>query len=545
MATGKSVVKLPEPSGLDRFFLKWTPRYGKRRMQGVVRSYIWTRWGGGYDAGSSRPKEFQEWEPDVDSAISALHPALYDIRARARDVCRNNPLAAGAMDSACRSVIGTGLRVRPMIDHEFLDVDEEAADEWNKQARRCFELWATPEGGCDISMNRSFEELQSLVFRGLFEGGDVLVLDRFLSGRESPYSSCVQTIEAEQVSNPENDADSEELAGGVEVEMDTGIVRAYHVSSEHPGHMNQAPRWFRLPAYNEHGQRVARLVYRPHRIGERRGVPWLAAVLKSMKQLDRFTNAELQAAVVSSFFTAFIFSEGGGMEDDPLGMGIEGDPGPEGPTAIARQEDGDIRLGHGLVTNLGPGEKVEFADPRRPNDLYRPFVEMMWQHIGIGLGIPYEVFTMRFQESYSAAKGALAEAAKTFRVSKTLIQTHFCEPAYKRVIAESVARGLLDAPGFFDDPLKMRAWCRASWMGDAVVSLDPEREIKAARERIAAAVSNIDRESREITGSTFDENIAQRLKEAALMKEVRELEEPEPEPEPNRDGSGKDSTGGN
>ena len=515
-------------TALDRFVLSVAPRYGMRRLKAkAAAGYIWSRSGGGYDAGRSTSKELQEWQPDVDSAISSLHPGLYDMRSRSRDVVRNNALAGGAMDQACRSVIGTGLRARPMIDHDLLGISDEAAEEWNEQAKRCFEMWAEPEGGCDISMNRSFEELQALVFRAVFEGGDLLVLDRWLPERGAPFASCVQFIEAERVCNPDWETDTEELAGGVEIDLDTGMTMAYHCTRDHPGDYQFEYDWLRLPAWNERGERVARLVFRPHRVGERRGVPWLATILKPLKQLDRFTNAELQAAVISSFFTAFVYDEH--PESDMLGDGVMDDPGPESSAATVLQEGGDLRLGHGLIGRLGPGERVTFADPDRPNDLFAPFVESMWQHIGIGLGMPYEVFTMRFQESYSAAKGALAEAAKTFKVAKSLILTHFCYPAYRRVIAESVASGKLKAPGFFEDPMKQRAWCRSSWMGDAMASLDPEREIKAARERITGGVSTIDRESREITGTTAKENLEQRLKEAKMEAEINELLTPEPE----------------
>ena len=42
------------------------------------------------------------------------------------------------------------------------------------------------------------------------------------------------------------------------------------------------------------------------RIGQRRGVPFLAQVIEALKQLGRYTDAELVAAVVSGMFTVFI-----------------------------------------------------------------------------------------------------------------------------------------------------------------------------------------------------------------------------------------------
>ena len=534
------LVDLPEITRLDKAILGVFPKYGTRRLKAKAAGYIFSRSGGGHDAGKSDSKEFQEWNPDVDSAITALHPDLYDIRARSRDATRNNPVASGAVDIGARSTVGTGLKVRPLVDHEFLGITDEAAEEWADQAKRVFEEWSQPDGGCDIAMNNSFGELQYLVFRGVFEGGDTLVLDRWVEDRPAPYSSCIHLVEAERICNPDWDEDTEELAGGVEVDPATGMVTAYHITKDHPGHLFFDYEWLRLPAWNEFGQRAARLVYRPQRIGERRGTPWLSAVLKPLKQLDRFTNAELQAAVVSSFFTAFVYDEH--PDSDLLGDGIYGDDGPENATALAAGEKGDIRLGPGLINRLGSGEKIEFADPKRPNETYRPFVEMMWQHIGIGLGMPYEVFTMRFQNSYSASKGALAEMEKTVKTSRQWMITHFCKPAYERVISEAIATGRLSAPGFFEDTLKRRAWSNAAWIGDAGPSIDPEKEAKAAKERVELGISTLDDETQKATGKTFKQNIGQRMREAEQMGKVRELDGTNKKEEPKQigDGGGKD-----
>ncbi len=42
------------------------------------------------------------------------------------------------------------------------------------------------------------------------------------------------------------------------------------------------------------------------RPGQRRGVPVLAPVIEALKQLGRYTDAELVAAVVSGLFTVFV-----------------------------------------------------------------------------------------------------------------------------------------------------------------------------------------------------------------------------------------------
>ena len=75
--------------------------------------------------------------------------------------------------------------------------------------------------------------------------------------------------------------------------------------------------WVRVPAYSlASGRRNVIHIMTRERIDQRRGVPFLAPVIEALKQLGRYTDAELVAAVVSGLFAVFVESENadGGME---------------------------------------------------------------------------------------------------------------------------------------------------------------------------------------------------------------------------------------
>ena len=74
--------------------------------------------------------------------------------------------------------------------------------------------------------------------------------------------------------------------------------------------------------------------------------PVLAPVMESLKQLGRYTEAELMAAVVSGFFTAFIKSEAPEM---PLGQALPDDETFYHPSGI--------RMGVQEMTRYGMEEK--------------------------------------------------------------------------------------------------------------------------------------------------------------------------------------------
>jgi capsid protein len=90
-----------------------------------------------------------------------------------------------------------------------------------------------------------------------------------------------------------------------------------------------------------------------------RGVSYLAQVIEPLLQMRRYTDSELTAAVIESFFTAFIKTEA-----DPNTMPfneVEGDGVVETSTDPTEYE-----MGPGQINVMKPGEDVTFADPKRP-----------------------------------------------------------------------------------------------------------------------------------------------------------------------------------
>ena len=513
-------------SMLDSVILGVAPGYGARRIAArQAAGYIIGIGGGGYKGSRSTTKGLEGWNPWLDSAITALHPDIHDLRSRTRDLVRNSAPASAAQEQLFRSIVGGGLKVRPMVDKDAIGMDEAAATKWEADARRVFNLWSMAEGGCHMGRELSFADLQAHVFRGVFEGGDVLVLERWLPDRGAPFGTCYHLVEAERIGNPESELamDTRKLAGGVEIDLSTEEVLAYHVRSEHPGESQTAFRWNRVAVRNDEGRRIARLVYRKIRIGERRGAPWLSVLIEPLKKMEVWTDTELRAAMVAACFTAFITNSTGpgfgplGPHGQPLFPGV--DPG--GDTAArdrADKDDRDIKLDEGLIVELRPGEDVKTADPNRPNREFAGFMEHMLMHIGMQLGVPYEVLTMKYQSSYSAAKGAIGEAWRTFSQLRQWMAREFCQPAYEAVLLEAVMKGMLDAPDeIFTNPLFRMAYCNAMWVGGAMPPLDPDKEITAAGKRVKLGVSTVDSEAVASSGATFEEILAQRKKETAGM----------------------------
>jgi capsid protein len=135
-----------------------------------------------------------------------------------------------------------------------------------------------------------------------------------------------------------------------------------------------------------------------------------------------------------------------------------------------------------MMVDLAPGEKIETASATRPNTAFDAFVLSVLRQVAVGIEIPFEVLIKHFTASYSASRAALLDAYRFFFRERDQFVIDYCQPVWEWAINEAVARGLLEAPGFFDNPMIRDAWLGCDWVGDGMPQIDPLKEAKAAQE---------------------------------------------------------------
>lgn len=140
--------------------------------------------------------------------------------------------------------------------------------------------------------------------------------------------------------------------------------------------------------------------------------------------------------------------------------------------------------------------------------------------IGAGLEIPSDLLLKKFNASYSASRAALLEAWKAFQSRRQWLAKEFCEPVYRQFLIEAVARGRIEAPGFFDDPIRQKAWCGADWNGPAQGMLDPTKEVQAAQQRVENGFSTREEETIGLTGGNFKQNARQLRRENEMLQKA-------------------------
>ena len=502
----------------------WPDRAARRAVARKTLSVIDSGYGN-YGANLTK-RSMRGWRYYGGSPQEDIEDNLDVLRQRSRDAYMGIPIAAAMIKTMRTNVVCSGLVPTPQVDADFLGLDEKQADELQAQIVREFNLWADSTD-CDADGVDNFWKLQMLAYISELMNGDAFAVLPYDEQTWKPYGLQVRLIEADRICSPDkydrlspcevNGHSVYRIVQGVETDK-MGRVVAYWICDRHPLAKldHNELKWQRIEVRGElTGNRNILHIMKRERAGQLRGVPMLAPVLESLKQLGRYTEAELDAAMVASMVTVMIQKESPSTTA-PFGQV----PLEAAKDSSTPPDELGIELAPAAIFDLAPGEKANMLDPKHPTTTYDGFVTAEAKQIGAAAEIPVEVLFKSFSSNYSASRGALNEFWRVCDMERSGFANSFCQPVYERWFAEAVARGRINAPGFFNDPAVARAYLGCRWNGPARTNLDAKSEIEAATLRIQSGISTAEQETAQMTGGSYAANIRQRKREIKQMEEA-------------------------
>lgn len=489
--------------------------------------------------GSLTRRATRSFKPDSNSPSQDINQNNTTLRQRSRMLYMSSPVAASAINTNRTKVVGTGLTLKAAIDREVLGMTPEAAKAWQTKTEAEFLFWAGNRRNCDALGMNNFYGLQQLALKSWLMSGDVFaVVKRSQATALNPYSLRLHLIEADRISTPDtcgnvinkwanitegkNTANGNKIFDGVEVDAN-GLAVAYWVRNTYPREVTlEKTTWQRIEAVGKKtGLPNILHVMDCERPDQYRGVPYLAPVIEMLLQLRRYTESELMAALVQSFFTAWIVTKTDKtvIPTNEVGGGdIAGVPAENPDESNVSHSENEYEMGPGSVFHLDEDEDIKFGSPNVPTAGFDTFVKTMGKMVGGALEEPYEILFKEFNSSYSASRGALLEAWEAYKMRRVWLQDGFCQPTYELWLSEAVALGRIKAPGFFDDPLIRAAWCGARWIGPVQGSLDPKKEVEAAILQVQNGYKTHEQVTREMGGGDWEENVEQLRRENELLQ---------------------------
>jgi lambda family phage portal protein len=368
-----------------------------------------------YAAGRGRGTE--NWRVTGADADSEIGPALPLMRARSRDLVRNNPLAANAVQVLVSSLVGAGIRPRAATDNP----------EFNARVDALFAEWAA---GADFYSLTDFYGLQALAVRQMVEGGEVLTLRQ--RGRRMRVPLQIQIKEADHLDDAklETGTAGRRIVQGIEYD-DEGRRVAFWILPEHPGSQTYTIAG-KTESVRVAADGVAHMFERQRM--QNRGVPWAAPVMRTLRDMDDWHVAEMVRKKTEACLVGIVL---GGDQDTPLAPKVQRSDG-----STAEQFE------PGMIAYANGAQDIKFNQPANAGGLYE-WMRVQGTILSAGFRVPYALLTGDLsQTNFSSSRVGLNEFRRMIDMMQwQIVIPMFCQPVWDWFIeAAQLAKLLPDGP---------------------------------------------------------------------------------------------------
>lgn len=445
------------------------PRLGARRR-------FWRENGGAMASlsGAAAGRLFDGWSTRVKDANALTLHDLPAVRQRSREGALNNPVYLSIRETMTQHVVGArGIVPQSQIDYDRLGITQAQAEEFQGAAD---DVWREASRIADVTgRQRSWGGLLRLVYRSMFDGGDVFPSFPMRTWSDVGLRTRVNLIEAERVGEPWDRATDPRIRGGVEVD-DWGAPRGFWVSRDHPGDERPQARTWRHEFWPmRRGGRLNVLqLYQQDRIGQARGVPRLASVLDMIDQVEQYVDSTLLAAEIQTRLSFWIKTMG-----DPDSWDLDQRLSDEDREHLYGNRY-EMGVDAGSVNVLQSGDEVETVGPTNPGQYFDPFVVRLLRVVSAVTKVPYAIaFGDSGGENYSSMRRQWQSFRHTVDVEQDSLMP-LCEAYYAHAIYDAWLDGRL-LPGAdwlrFEDAPDL--WLGAVWTRPAIGSVDPTKETQS------------------------------------------------------------------
>jgi lambda family phage portal protein len=492
-----------------------------------------------YQSGSIANNMLGAWRPRLTSVHDDLRTS-HVVRARARDLVRNNPIARQAVRISRQGTIGTRLRLKLTIDWKFLGISIEEANRWETEVERLWEQYAHgPACWIDAGRRMNFSHMMALVHDADFIDGEALVGCEWRdAGR---WNTCFQVIDVDRLSQPPTRTDSITCRAGVELDRFNAPI-GYHIRNAHPNDFAlgaQLAQWSLVQRETDWGRSVMLHTFDTLRAGQVRGVSEFASVIPGLKMSAEYAETELQAAVLRAMYVATINSD----EDyskvmEALGgMPVTGDDDitaaaemltDAGLAALQRKSQyyNEVTIGSGglRIAHLLGKDKLDIKNAGPAASAFRDFIKSHSLQTAAGLGVDPTGITQDYEGvNYSSGKMSAVNNYRGYLHRRTRLTDQIATRMFANWLEETMHKGELwiGMPGEIDPSLFYvckDALTRCKWITTGQPVLEPLKERQAQNMGLTMNVDTLESILAE-EGETVEDVLDQRARERQMIIE--------------------------
>jgi lambda family phage portal protein len=433
-----------------------------------------------------------DWAIQNLSIDTDLRRGLKAMRARSRDLARNNPYVRRFVNLMVKNVVGPhGYILKPMPVNGY---DQDGRAVFDKIAigkiTQAFADWSKPEN-CDVTGKHSLTALEQVILKTWIIHGECFV--RLVKNYDNAHGFALQLLPTDCVDENYNqiEPNGNEIRMGVEVDKWQKPV-AYWVLTRDPvdyigsGFAENFGRRDRIPATE-----IRHLFFQEEPM-QTRGIPWIFAAMVNLKHLGGYTEAEVIAARVGA--CKMIFFE----QDKDTANEYTGDAQDDAGHQLSDMEPGGQEV-------LPPGMSAVPFNADHPNAGFDQFVNAMLRGVAMASDVAYHSLTGDLSSvNYSTARVGLLDE----RDSYINLQERFAEmlktPVYQAWLPESMLRGQLSLPFTRLEKFQPHKWRGRRWQW-----IDPAKEASAAQQMIELGLKSRQQIADESDLESFEETIAE------------------------------------
>jgi len=412
---------------------------------------------GAYDAASRMSNEMALWSPPFMSADAEILPEKQIMDSRVRDTLRNDALVQSGSTIQKDHIVGEMFMLNARPNFKYLGLDEVWAEEFQEETESKFTLYAeSTKNYPDASRMQTLTGLVRLAVGIHTMAGEVLASVEWVRQITRPFSTALQMLDLDRLSNPYGQPDTKFLRRGV-VRDNYGAPVGYHVRNSHPtdwsdpdgftwkyvpltrGQVVGIPSWDRLQMIHIVDQ------WRPD---QSRGIAMMVAALKEMKMTRKFRDVVLQNAVLNASYAASIESD---LPTDVVMQqagGIDANAITSYATnylsAIA-QYTGSSRnfmIDGVKIPHFFPGTKMRLQNAGTPGGVGSGFEESLLRYISAALGVGYSELSKDYSKAnYSNLRAELAQTDRRMRVQKRTVADRFASTFYRLWLEDAINAG--------------------------------------------------------------------------------------------------------
>ena len=407
-------------------------------------------------AGARIDRLAADWLATETSLNEELRTDLTRLRARGRDLAKDNDYAAKFVGMCKNNIIGPGgIRLQARV--------EDAPGKPDRLANAAIEAaWADWGRVCDVTGRQSLRDLCETLVGSLPSDGEFLL--RIVRGADAgnAYGIALQLIDVDRIDTDYNTTqgpNGHSVVMGVELNAYRRPV-ALHLFAAHPHDgVHTGRQRVRVPSTE------LLHVFKSERADQVRGYPWMAAGMLSLHHLANFKLSALLAAEHGANHFGFFQTPDGAP---PLGN----DDG-TGTTITASQP--------GTYDTLPAGVSFVPHESKYPNEVFGPFVKTTLQRIASGWRVAYHSLANDLEGvSYSSIRSGALEERDRWSADQEWFIAAVMEPIYQAWLQTALLSGAITMPNGSPLPAaKAAKFARHDWQPRRWEWVDPKGDMEA------------------------------------------------------------------